>query len=137
MAWVCRCSHVLRMDPHVVTATPSAKALACRRKFLRFFRRGFHDPKYVDWERGYKEAAHEQWKQQLGEREVTGLIEEGAYEEVAARAVRIESRTNLLFSFEKMALRDAVRSPQGARLFARGLLLLLHGDASLEQRFNG
>ena len=27
-----------------------------------------------------------------------------------ARAVRIEGRTQLLFSFEKMALRDAVRT---------------------------
>lgn len=35
-----------------------------------------------------------------------------------AAAVAIESRTNLLFSFEKMALRDAVRSPAGARVLA-------------------
>jgi hypothetical protein len=35
--------------------------------------------------------------------------------------VAIESRTNLLFSFEKMALRDAVRTGAGARLFAEGL----------------
>lgn len=43
------------------------------------------------------------------------------FEQVAAEAVRIESRTNLLFSFEKMALRDAVRTRAGARLFAEGL----------------
>jgi hypothetical protein len=35
--------------------------------------------------------------------------------------VRIESRTNLLFSFEKMALRDAVKSEAGARMFIEGL----------------
>ena len=34
----------------------------------------------------------------------------------ALRAVAIESRTNLLFSFEKMALRKAVRSVAGAGL---------------------
>ena len=36
----------------------------CRRKFLRFFRKGFHDDKYVDWERGYKWEAHEAWQAQ-------------------------------------------------------------------------
>jgi hypothetical protein len=49
--------------------------------------------------------------------------------------VRIESRTNLLFSFEKMALRDAVRTPRGARTFAQGLLDLLHGTGPPEERF--
>jgi hypothetical protein len=48
---------------------------------------------------------------------------------VASRAVAIEARTNLLFSFEKMALRDAVRSPAGARTFARGLLDWLEGPS--------
>jgi hypothetical protein len=28
--------------------------LACREKFLRFFPEGFSDPKYVEWESGYK-----------------------------------------------------------------------------------
>ncbi len=40
------------------------------------------------------------------------------------RAVRIESRTNLLFSFEKMALRDAVKSKTGARGFANWIVRL-------------
>ncbi len=118
-----------------VSSEVTARALACRRKFLRFFRKGFRDPKYLDWERGYKEAAHQEWERQLGKRELAGLIEEGAYAEIAARAVRIESRTNLLFSFEKMALRDAVRAPQGARLFASGLQQLLYGGGSHEERF--
>jgi len=49
--------------------------------------------------------------------------------------VRIESRTNLLFSFEKMALRDAVKSPAGARSFSAGLYDLLHGTGSMQKRF--
>ena len=55
--------------------------------------------------------------------------------EVAAHAVRIESRTNLLFSFEKMALRDALKSPAGAALFAHGLYEFLHGRGSDQDRF--
>jgi hypothetical protein len=33
-------------------------AARARRKFLRFFPGGFADETYVDWERGYKWAAH-------------------------------------------------------------------------------
>ena len=32
----------------------SRGAIRCRRKFLRIFPKGFHDPTYLDWERGYK-----------------------------------------------------------------------------------
>jgi hypothetical protein len=112
-----------------------ARALACRRKFLRFFRGGFHGQKYVAWERGYKEEAHLAWEETLGKRAFAQLLEERAFAEIAARAVRIESRTNLLFSFEKMALRDAVRDPAGAEQFAKGLFASLWGKGPRERRF--
>lgn len=107
----------------------------CRRKFLRFFPGGFQDDKYVDWERGYKWAAHEQWQETLGRSAFRSLLRQGSFEEIAAQAVRIESRTNLLFSFEKMALRDAVKTPEGARAFASGLYGLLHGPGGVKPRF--
>jgi hypothetical protein len=112
-----------------------AGALRCRRKFLRYFPEGFADETYVAWERDYKWRAHVAWREQLGRSEHASLLRAGQASEIAARAVRIESRTNLLFSFEKMALRDAVRSPRGARTFAEGLYELLYGRASLERRF--
>lgn len=43
----------------------SSEALPCRRKFLRFFPRGFQDETYIDWERDYKWKAHEQWVETL------------------------------------------------------------------------
>lgn len=110
-------------------------ALRCRRKFLRFFPEGFADETYIDWERGYKWKAHQSWQAELGPGEMKRLIAEGRHVEVAARAVRIESRTNLLFSFEKMALRDAVKSTAGATAFAEGLHAFLHGRAADERRF--
>jgi hypothetical protein len=58
------------------------------------------------------------------------------FAEICSRAVRIESRTNLLFSFEKMALRDAVKPAEGARMFAEGLFEYLHGRARIETRFD-
>ena len=116
------------------TALPPLVA-RCRRKFLRYFPGGFRDETYIDWERGYKWQAHLRWEDELSQTAMRGLLRDGNYAEIAARAVKIESRTNLLFSFEKMALRDAVRSPEGARLFAQGLHDFLHGGRTMERRF--
>jgi hypothetical protein len=110
-------------------------AIKCRRKFLRFFPGGFADETYIDWERGYKWAAHERWMAALAPNAFRALLRERRFAEVASHAVAIESRTNLLFSFEKMALRDAVRPPEGARAFAEGLYEFLHGRAGEERRF--
>ena len=105
-----------------------AAARRCRRKFLRFFPGGFRDETYLDWERGYKAEAHERWKALLREEEYRRLLRAGDYGEIARRAVTIEAKTNLLFSFEKMALRDAVKSPDGARRFAEGLFRFAYDD---------
>jgi len=110
-------------------------ALKCRRKFLRFFPKGFYDPKYIDWERGYKWEAHERWEDLLSRDTHRALIRDGEFAEVARRAVTIESRTNLLFSFEKMAVRDAVKVEAGARAFAEGLYDFLYGRGSDRIKF--
>lgn len=116
---------------------PAPAALRCRRKFLRFFPGGFADETYLDWERDYKWATHARWEAQLGEREFRRLLRAGEFAEIAARAVRVEqqSRHSMIFSFEKMALRDAVRPAEGARAFAEGLFDFLHGAGNDRQRF--
>ena len=108
----------------------------CRRKFLQSFPDGFRDETYIDWERGYKWAAHERWAAELGRNHFRSLLDAGSYSEIARLAVTIESRTNLLFSFEKMAIRDAVKSREGARAFSKGLFDFLHGRGNVETRFN-
>lgn len=113
----------------------STNAVECRRKFLRFFPNGFQDEKYIVWERGYKWQAHERWNELLNRKEYQSLLKKGEFSEIAARAVKIESPTNLLFSFEKMALRDAVRTPEGAKIFAEGLDDFLHGKSKIEKGF--
>lgn len=105
------------------------------KKFLKFFKKGFYEQKYLDWERDYKWNAHEEWEEQLNEEEYKKLLDSKQYDEIAKRAVRIESHTNLLFSFEKMALRDAVKTGHGAELFAKGLFDYVYGKESLEERF--
>lgn len=108
----------------------------CRRKFLRFFPKGFVDSKYIDWERGYKWEAHQRWNEILSKQIHSALVAESNFAEVARRAVAIESATNLLFSFEKMALRDAVKPNEGARAFAEGLLQFLHGPGQTGDKFD-
>src|SRR5690349_5579188 len=98
----------LEAAPHGAGArsavTPAAKR--CRRKFLRFFPDAFKDETYLEWERNYKWNAHLQWEESLDRATFRALLHNGEFIEAASRAVRIEPRTNLLFSFEKMALRD-------------------------------
>jgi hypothetical protein len=117
------------------TTAMSPLAMRCRRKFLRYFPDGFQDETYIDWERDYKWEAHQRWASELAPEEMRTLLQAGDHAEIARRAVTIESRTNLLFSFEKMALRDAVKTPAGARAFAEGLYELLHEDANDRERF--
>lgn len=114
----------------------SSKATECRAEFLQFFPKGFEDAKYVDWEREYKWNAHERWNEGLNQKTFRDLLKQKQFAEIAARAVRIESKTNLLFSFEKMALRDAVKSEVGASDFANGLYDFLHGAGKTENKFD-
>jgi hypothetical protein len=118
-------------------STLPAPAARCRRKFLRVFPGGFRDPTYLDWERDYKWATHRRWQDALPRAELRRLLAREAWTEIAGRAIRVEqqSRHSMIFSFEKMALRDAVRTEAGARLFATGLWQLLHGRGGLERRF--
>jgi hypothetical protein len=113
------------------------EASRCRRKFLRFFPQGFRDEDYVDTERDYKWESHLRWREALGRDEFAAMLRAGRHGVIAARAIRIEqqSRYSMIFSFEKMALRDAVRSPEGAHRFAEGLFAFLHGKDAPQFRF--
>jgi len=109
--------------------------MRCRRKFLQAFPDGFRDETYLAWERDYKWDAHQRWEQVLNRAAYRALLKHGDYLGIATRAVAIEARTNLIFSFEKMALRDAVKSRVGAEAFARGLFDFLHGPGAVERKF--
>jgi hypothetical protein len=121
----------------VVRQPISTAARRCRRKFLEYFPAGFHDADYCGLERDYKVETHRRWLEVLNRAEFRRLLCAHEYREIAARAVRVEqrSRHSMIFSFEKMALRDAVRGAAGARAFALGLFDFLHGSALLPQRF--
>ncbi len=122
-------------SPNRRSAEPSKPALRARRKFLRVYPRAFRDPDYIDLERGYKWKAHQAWENALSRQQFASMLRTQDYAAIAAEAVRIESRTNLLFSFEKMALRDAVKGANAAKLFSQALFNLLYGKTKLEGRF--
>jgi hypothetical protein len=127
--------HVALRAPNAHRRTSDTALLRGKRKFLRIFPGGFWDETYLAWERDYKWEAHQEWQEQLNEHDYRQALGAEKYAEIAARAVRIESGRSLLFSFEKMALRDAVRDPAGARAFTEGLFALLHGKQPLQSRF--
>ena len=126
----------MKLEPK--RASTKSGPLRARRKFLRYFPGGFADETYLEWERDYKWETHERWGAALNRAEFRRLLDKGAYAEVAARAVRIEqqSRHSMIFSFEKMALRDAVKPAGGAKAFAEGLYHFLHSGRSDKAEFN-
>jgi hypothetical protein len=113
------------------------RRMAARRLFLRMFPDGFSDERYLAWERDYKLEAHRLWREEIGGKvNLSAMLDAGRFGDVATAAARIESSRSLLFSFEKMALRDAiVRSDEGAERFARGLYDWLYGPGNEAARF--
>jgi hypothetical protein len=61
------------------------------------------------------------WLEQIKRKKYEQVLSRRKYNEIAMRAARIETKTNLLFSFDKMALQDAIKTPAGAKDFAKGL----------------
>jgi hypothetical protein len=116
-------------------AVLSKKSLQCRKKFLHYFPKGFADNTYRDWERNYKWQAHVAWEDALNEQEFKKLLSSKQYQGIALRAVKLETKTNLLFSFEKMALRDAIKTTEGAKSFSLGLFDYVYGAGALQKRF--
>jgi len=114
----------------------NVKALAKHRKrFLKFFPKAFRDQQYIEWERTYKWDAHKLWNELLSQEQFKKLLHEREYSDIAARALRVESKCNFLFSFEKMALRDALRTANGAYIFSEGLYNLLHERGTRKVKF--
>lgn len=114
----------------------NARALSKHKKrFLRFFPEGFADQRYIDWERTYKWEAHKLWEKILGKKEFYSLLRMGEFSDICSRAMQAESKTNFLFSFEKMALRDALRTGSGAHIFSAALYNLLYGSEPMKNRF--
>ena len=86
-------------------------------------------------ERGYKLTAHQTWEEKLNKAAYKTLLRAEKFAEICALALKIESKTNLLFSFEKMALRDALKEQSGCHAFAQGLYAFLYTTRSDHRAF--
>lgn len=122
----------MRKSSDTKQSSPGRK---CLKKFLFYFKEGYSDPQFLAWERDYKWTAHETFQELLNKKAYNKLLIDKEYKHIAETAVRIESKTNLLFSFEKMALRDAIKSIEGAEIFSIGLFDYVYGTGTLEKRF--
>jgi hypothetical protein len=108
----------------------------CIANFLHYFPGGFNDPKYIETERKEIWKAYLLWQKTLSRTQFTDLLNKGQYVQIASDAVRIASKPDLLTSFEKKVLRDAVKSEGGSRIFAIGLYNYLYGQGSPSHHFN-
>ncbi len=117
--------------------SPSAPLLrAAKRRFREIFPRGFADPTYLEWERGYKWEAHVAWQHALDRETWSQLLAAREYREIGGRIARWYGRShlNMLALYEWMALREALEDRRGAHLLAVGLYDLLHGPGAFGER---
>jgi hypothetical protein len=115
-----------------------ARLVGAKRRFKLIFPGGFHDPTYLEWERGYKWAAHLAWRRELDRSTWARLLAAGAHDEVAHRVASFYARSklNMLALYEWMALREALADKAGARLLSAGLYDLVHGPGPFGPRLD-
>lgn len=104
--------------------------------FLGRYPEGFYDKKFLEEERDYKVTAHALFDGFLDEATLRKLCEKRAYAEVGQRAMKVVNMTNLIFPNEKMALSDALKSPEGQEQFAPSLFECLYGAGAEGGRFD-
>jgi hypothetical protein len=114
---------------------PTNDNALAKRDFLRLFKDGFEDQLYLLRERNYKVRAHEIWCDQLGESSYRDLIVSERYDVIAQRLLRVNSGLNLLGRFEIIALRDALKTPIGAKLIGTAVFESVYGSLSPEAGF--
>jgi hypothetical protein len=105
------------------------------KRFLERFPQGFYGVRFAAEERDYKVRAHELAQDLLSKSALAHLLSVDDSGEVCRRALRVANATNLIFPYEKMALKDGLASPVHQQAFATALLHLLYGHGDLQPRF--
>src|SRR3954470_13574896 len=109
---------------------------AAKRRFREIFPAGFRDPTYLDWERGYKWAAHLAWQRELDRTTWARLLAAKEYTEISRRIASFYagSKLNMIAMYEWMALREALADKGGALLLSIGFYYLVHGTGRFGSR---
>ena len=114
----------------------------CVQYFLKLFPGGFDDPNYLSvntgaGERAYKLAASQLASTLLSKPAWEELSSTGNFDEICKRLGTVESKTNLLHTFEKIKWHAALKNPQLQQPLADALFNDLYGSADRQTRFNG
>jgi hypothetical protein len=98
-------------------------------KFQSHFPAFFNDVRYVgdlkEGERAYKWEAHELYQATLGNGQIEDLLASGDVATARTRLLGVESRVNLLSTFEKVAFRNALQDDNILRQYLTALSALL------------
>ena len=106
--------------------------------FLSIFPEGFRDPSYLagkTGEREYKLAANRLMMELLGKDAFKGVLESGDFKEICNRAKSVINKTNLIHTYEKIWLNNALATENNQNVFAFGLFDLLYGENAQQSRF--
>ena len=106
--------------------------------FLQEFPGGFEGERLRFHERDHKRRIHAEALEQLGAGVFKELLAAGNHAEICTRAQRLtgSQQNAMIFSHEKMALRNGLQTPEAQKLFAERLLDVLHGEGDFGSRFD-
>lgn len=127
--------------PAVLEGTSKFLPLShCVHHFLALFPRGFEDPHYATndpktGERHYKVIASNAAKELLGKSEWAELAKLGKFGEICQRLAKVESKTNLLHSFEKIKWHAALKDIALQESLCNALYDDLYGPGTRESGF--
>lgn len=96
-------------------------------EFIRHYPQGFSDPEYIKDERTYKLNTHELFQQILGNGQIKQFLADSNIDELTKRTLRVitEHKINLIYSKERIAFTDALKSKKSVDLFFNTLAELL------------
>jgi hypothetical protein len=128
--------------PEVLDGTSKFRPLPhCVHHFLSLFPKGFDDPHYASndpktGERHYKVLASNSAKELLDQSTWNELAAQGKYGEICQRLAKVESKTNLLHSFEKIKWHAALKNSTLQEPLCNALYDDLYGLGDRESRFH-
>jgi hypothetical protein len=127
--------------PEVLEGTSIFQPLPhCVQHFLSLFPKGFDDPRYLSnapktGERHFKVLASKSAKESLNQSIWNELAAQGKYGEICQRLAKVESKTILLHSFEKIKWHAALKDSALQEPLCNALYDDLYGLADRESRF--
>ena len=103
--------------------------------FLERYPGGFRGEAFLTAERGPKLAAREFMLESLDREQLAALLKDEEYKQVCDAALRVITKTNLVYPNDRMLLTRALKEDENRESFAPALDDLLYGDGDPDVRF--